>query len=511
MFLTQSRSLENPSTPLSSGGDDLGITTDSGERINKTRALQYSPVWRAVNLISSTVAKIPCDIYRTVKEGKERDFNHPAYNLLRWKPNDEQTAYYFFQTMMQNVLLEPGNSYAYIERDGAGRPTQLIYLEPDKVTPVRYNGKLYYIYGNYDPDQNANTRGLNRLDKTDVLHFKGMGDNGLTGFSVLAYARNSIAMGSGAQKYSNKYFANNAEPRVVLEYPEWMDQEKIEAIRGAWNSMHKGLDNIHKTAILQGGMKANTLSMSARDSQLIESLDFSIKDVANWFGVPPHKVGDSSRTAYNSLEQENQSFLDDTIDVWFVMIEQECRDKLLTEAEKENNTHAIEFNRAALVRANLIHRTTYYRAALAGHPWATVDEVRNAENMNGVGLDTIIAPSNNFGEPEETGQETSPGEEDESRSIDTDGIKEHAFNAVQDVCTRMEKRLKFNFDAKMKKRGRKHIATVRKESIAEQDAVIREALTPTVRTLCAITGTDENEALTECLEQIHQVIEDTDQ
>ena len=40
---------------------------------------------------------------------------------------------------------------------------------------------------------------------------------------------------------------------------------------------------------------------------MIETRRLSIIEVANWLGLPPHKLGDDSRTAYNSLEQENRS------------------------------------------------------------------------------------------------------------------------------------------------------------------------------------------------------------
>jgi len=72
--------------------------------------------------------------------------------------------------------------------------------------------------------------------------------------------------------------------------------------------------------------------------------------------LPPHKLGDSSRTAYNSLEQENQSYLDEALDGWFVTWESECFIKLLTEDQKRTDSHVVEFVREALLRADLTSR-----------------------------------------------------------------------------------------------------------------------------------------------------------
>jgi phage portal protein BeeE len=68
--------------------------------------------------------------------------------------------------------------------------------------------------------------------------------------------------------------------------------------------------------------------------------------------VPVHKVGGEGRTAFASLEAENRSFLDESIDPVLVNWEQEARDKLLRESEKEADSHLIVFNRAALLAAD---------------------------------------------------------------------------------------------------------------------------------------------------------------
>ena len=57
--------------------------------------------------------------------------------------------------------------------------------------------------------------------------------------------------------------------------------------------------------------------------------------MANLLGVPAHKLGADIKSSYNSLEQENQDYLDQCLDFWLVRWEEECWDKLLTEEEKE--------------------------------------------------------------------------------------------------------------------------------------------------------------------------------
>lgn len=489
MILIQRRSIEDPRESIADWEEDSGLFADTGEKVDRKQAMKSSLVWGAVNLVARTVAKIPCRTYVRINEGKERATSHPVYSLLRYKPNPDQTAFYFWQTALGQCLLSPGNSYSYIERTPKGAVSTLRMLDPEAVTPVRMDGRLWYVINGGD---NFNTR----VDSSQILHLKGPGYNGLTGYSVLEYARNSIGMSLAAQKYSNKYFANNAEPRVILEHPEWMTQEQANAVKAGWDSMHKGLDKVHGTAVLQGGMKAHPLTISAKDSQLIESMNFSVRDVANWFGCPPHKIGDSSRTAYNSLEQENQSMLSDTIDPWLVMIEQECRDKLLSEAEKRTDSHVIEFDRGALVRADITSRGNYYKAALSGMPWETINEVRRRENLNTLdGFDNVLIPGNiGSDKPNEE-----PPAETNARG------KEEARQCVDDIRKRMEKRLRFNYDKALRKNTTQTKEQLFSSVCDEHEQVMRDALNPALKTLCAITGEPLEDRMDATINQIREV------
>lgn len=379
LFYERRTSLENPSTPLSDPDDwlydSLGAgRSSSGIRVSRETALTYSAVWRAVTLISSTVAKLPLYIYRRSASGKERADKHPAYQLVRFNPNEEMNAFVFWQSLMGHVLLE-GNAYAYILRRGNGEPLELIPLLPQLTYPIRENERLLYI-------TKVDTE-WRRLLPENVLHIKGLGYDGLCGYSVIAKARDSFGLGLGAKEYQNRYLRNNARPSSVIQVPGPMKEDAQREFLRQWNEMHQGIENSHRTAILTNKAELKPFSINARDSQLLETREFEIREIANWFGLPPHKLGDSSRTAYNSLEQENQSFLDDTLDPWLVAIEQECRDKLLSEREKDTDSHLIEFMRQALVRADIGARFGAYHIAINDGIYSR-DEVRSMENANAI-------------------------------------------------------------------------------------------------------------------------------
>lgn len=366
-----------------------GESSTSGVRVNRESALTYSPWWRGINLLSRDIAKCKLQIWRRTGDRKRiLAPEHPAFHLVRWSPNPFQTAFVFWQQQMGHAL-SVGNGYAFIQREGAARPTELWPLDPDCTYPIKANGKLWYI-----TSVDGDTR---RIVARDVLHVKGYGFDGLQGYSVWQKAADSLGLGLGTAKYQTIYLRNGARPSVVLECPTTLQPKQVTELRESWERMHSGLENAHRTAVLHNGTTAKPLSFTGQDAQLIEIRKFGIVEVANWIGIPPHKLGDDSRTGYASLEQENKSYLDESLDPWFVNIEQEVRDKLCTEAEKREGQIEPEFDRKALERADTAARAAANRAALGGRPWKTQNEAREEDGLDPLDdpkADQVLEPLN---------------------------------------------------------------------------------------------------------------------
>src|ERR1019366_4610558 len=158
--------------------------------ISTQTALSYSPFWRGVNLISRDVGKLPLHIDRRIKRGWENAPEHAGYNLLRHKPNDVMTAMVFRQTMQGHALTE-GNGYAYIFRDEGAAPKELVILDPNRVTPVRANGVLWYVYEFASGEKR-------KLIWTDIIHIKGFSYDGLVGYNLVHKAREMLRSPSRA-------------------------------------------------------------------------------------------------------------------------------------------------------------------------------------------------------------------------------------------------------------------------------------------------------------------------
>ena len=328
-----------------------GRQSSAGVSVSREKILGYPAVWRGVNLLSRDVAKLPLFVYQRLEDGgKQRDRMHPAHRLLHQKSSPYMTAFTFRQTLQSHALIH-GNGYAYIFRDANAGPTDMLVLDPEYVTPIKEDGRLLYLVTNMQlPDGQTRDR---KILPENILHIRGLSHTGLVGYSVVDILRESLGLGLAAQKYGSVFFKNNARPSMVIEMPgQLRDTEAVSRLRDSWGKIHEGIDNSNKPAILENQASVKNLSFSNEDAQFLQTREFEIRQVANIIGVPPHKIGDPTRTSHSSLESENQAYLQDSLDPWLCNWEKECEDKLLTEQQKTQDTHIVEFQRDAIIRVD---------------------------------------------------------------------------------------------------------------------------------------------------------------
>ena len=76
----------------------LGISS-SGVPVSEKGSMQLTAVWAAVNLIASTVASLPLNVYERKKDGsKAIAYDLPLQQLLHSNPSERYTSYQFRNT-----------------------------------------------------------------------------------------------------------------------------------------------------------------------------------------------------------------------------------------------------------------------------------------------------------------------------------------------------------------------------------------------------------------------------
>lgn len=366
-----------------------GTETITGIEVDEDSALHHSPVWSAVNLIAGAIGFLPLKLFERLDgDAREAVPGHPVYRLLHDRPNKYMDALAFRETLQAHALTW-GNGYAEIERNGAGRPINLWPLRPDRTTPkVLSDGTIVYEV-RFDGEPNK------YIPYEDMLHIKGLGFDGLRGYSVISYAANSLSVGMAAEKFAGRFFANGASPTGALQHPETLSDTAEKHLRESMEAGHTGLDNAHRMMIFEEGMEWQQIGISPEDSQLLESRRFGIGEVSRWFNIPPHMLHDTERATFNNIEHLGMNFVRWTLGTWMRRWELETAYKLLTEAERAR--YYAEFIPDALLRGDTKTRYEAYRIAVGG-PWMAGNEVRAKENMGPrEGLDEVNAPPNEAG------------------------------------------------------------------------------------------------------------------
>lgn len=353
--------------------------TTSGKPVNEQTAMQTTAVYACVRILAEAIASLPLHVYEYQEDGgKQMVHDHPLYYLLHDEPNPEMTSFVFRETLMSHLLIW-GNAYAQIIRDGSGRVLGLYPLLPNKMDVQRDDrGNLYYVYSrNSDENPTFKEYGDIRLKAEDVLHIPGLGFDGLIGYSPIAMAKNAVGMTLACEEYGASFFANGANPGGVLEHPGVLkDPSKV---RESWNSVYRGVNNAHKIAVLEEGMKYQQIGIPPEEAQFLETRKFQINEIARLYRIPPHMVGDLEKSSFSNIEQQSLEFVKYTLDPWVIRWEQSLQRALLLPGEK--GKYFIKLNVDGLLRGDYQSRMNGY-AVGRQNGWLSANDIREMENLN---------------------------------------------------------------------------------------------------------------------------------
>ncbi len=397
--------------------------TTSGKPVNERTAMQTTAVYACVRILAEAVASLPLHVYEYQDDGgKKLVHDRPLYYLLHDEPNPEMTSFVFRETLMSHLLIW-GNAYAQIIRDGAGRVLGLYPLLPDKMDVQRDDrGNIYYVYSrNCDENPMFKEYGDIRLKAEDVLHIPGLGFDGLIGYSPIAMAKNAVGMTLACEEYGASFFANGANPGGVLEHPGVLkDPSKV---RESWNSVYRGVNNAHKIAVLEEGMKYQQIGIPPEEAQFLETRKFQINEIARLYRIPPHMVGDLDKSSFSNIEQQSLEFVKYTLDPWVIRWEQSLQRSLLLPGEK--GKYFIKLNVDGLLRGDYQSRMNGY-AVGRQNGWFSANDIREMENMNPIpdeqggnlylinGAMTKLEDAGAFAKTD-TGQQNTPAQENSGK------------------------------------------------------------------------------------------------
>jgi HK97 family phage portal protein len=370
-------SLKNP---LSPDHPLIRTNTGAGIKVNSDTALTLSAYFHGVNLISNHLAMLPFSVYRPESAGSENVVkvrDHSVTQRLHYEA-DPQTSTAFQARKVMNIhMLNWGNGFARVFRSG-NRIERLKVINPwdMRIFKDQETDELYY-----------KITGDDKMYRWwEILHVFQFSTDGLTGRSVVEFARDRFGGHLAAEKYGEAFFGNGTHMGGMLiskqsfgSSKEIADEAKSE-IRKEIEQIYNGPENYLRIGIFDGEMEYEPLTMPAADAQLIERMKFSVDDVSRWLGIPPHKLMSLDRSTNNNIEHQGIEYVQDSIQPRATMWEQETRRRLLTEEEKRQGMYT-KMNMNAILRGDTKTRGEFYKAMIDRAVFSPADVLR-MEDMN---------------------------------------------------------------------------------------------------------------------------------
>ena len=366
----------------------IGGSTRStaGQMVTPQSAMALPVLQACVSIIAESVAQLPLEVYERQEDGGRKPATtHPAYDLLKYAPNDWQTPFEA-REYAQTALGLRGNAYSYIERDGRGRPTALIPLNPGDVQVFKGPDlKPYYAIEGAAP-----------IPARFIHHVRWVSLDKYTGLSPIALHANSIGYAQALEEYGGKSFLHGTALSGVLERPKEApaikEQSAIDALTGNWQAKFGGAANAGKVALLQEGMTFKALTMNNVDAELIGALKLASADIARIYKMPPPMLGFMEAATYNNVENLQIQYVIYTLMPWLRRHEQAMQRDLLLPSERSR--FYIEFNIGGLLRGNQQARFAAYAVARQWG-WLSVNDIRRLENLPPVeGGNAYLQPLN---------------------------------------------------------------------------------------------------------------------
>lgn len=359
--------------------------------------LRVGTVFACVRVIAEDTAKLPRHLYAWQRRADGRTttakaVEHPLYRVLTDAPNDWMTGQELIEYMVGQAALR-GAAYAQLVREPGwggrpGRVTEILPLLPGTCRREQDDRwGISYVISGYDA-------GEQRLQPHDVWALNGPMLHPVTGADVRSLAGAAVALAQTLETSQLKFHRTDARPSGILTTASNITPDQRNNIKSAWQSAY-GPNGSGGTAILDQGFDFKPMTISAADSQTIESRSFQIEEICRFFRVHPWAImRQTSSQAYASIEQTALAHIQHTIQTWVTRVEQSVQRDIIGRDEDV----FLKVNINALARSTLTDRVNAYKSAVT--VYMTPNEIRDLEDMDPLAdpaMDRVQLLANNTG------------------------------------------------------------------------------------------------------------------
>ena len=260
-------------------------SNDPGAYVSSS-VLRNSDVFAAISLIAGDLASNPIKSGSTLYD-----------RMLNEHPNDLMSAYSFRYALAVEMLLN-GNSFAEIDLS-----THSLNFIPNNQLTVQQDDATKKLTYTYCPDGHVKRM----IPSSKILHFKYFTCDGVVGLSPLYSLKDELGIQKAGNKLMGGFFNFGVHGTTVVQaHQADLSPEAKEAIRVKFDNATTG-DRALNTIVTDDGMDVKSLPLNTDVLKLVNSNDWSTRQIAKAFGLPPEKLGVENE--HSNQEQSNLQYL----------------------------------------------------------------------------------------------------------------------------------------------------------------------------------------------------------
>jgi HK97 family phage portal protein len=289
----------------------------SGRIASATDAYEVVPMlYRAINLRCDAISTVP---YTLTRRGETVDWP--------WRQSPAELI-----KATERSLLLTGGAYWYRVINGRTM-TGFVVLNPTTMTvsfePTRatledpYSGALFTqtqlgkVYGPWDINS--------------IVYFRepSYRDDILPGLAPAQVALQSSQLGHYLERFTSAFFEGGAQPVMVMNLPESMDDAEFQRFRGEFATRISGVANAFRSLFVRSPeLKVQKITPDINTMMLPELQERVITSIAMTLGVPRTML-EASAANYATADSDRQSFWRETIVPRLGLYEQIMNNQLL--------------------------------------------------------------------------------------------------------------------------------------------------------------------------------------
>ncbi len=383
-----------------------GPQPQTGMQYSEALALTSATAYACSRARAETLGSLPSIVYQQVNEAvRRRARGTDPWRLLYDDPNPfmDSTCFYELNNMR---MVNRGNGFSEIERDGADNPIALWPIHPSRVIARSERDgnrwRLYWDVMTDVKDPSGQNYIMHRVEDRNMLNVCSFGGNGIIAPGVIDMMREEISLDLTTRNYGSSFFKNGGKPTAVVEYPTYLDNDdQRREFRADMNSMMKGVENWHNVPIMWEGAKYREIQVDPERAQFLETRNFSARQVCRAYNVVPAIVQIFDDYKVNTVDAMIMQFVMMCVRPDAIRMERAITRKVLMYRNERgrlinaynNDEFFLEFLLESLLRGDAKKQAETYEIKRRNGIW-NADEWRARDNENplpdGIGQKYIL-------------------------------------------------------------------------------------------------------------------------